>query len=211
MGLGALGVAFFFSWNLTLVIICTVPLVYLILAFLSGRLSKRAHEQADKLQQALTHATNAIQNIEIVKCFNGERYEYKRYVGAVAQAGRLYKRQASIRSTQIGFMQFVTLSIFFQGFWYGSYLVTSGKKNPAEVVTTFWASLMAVQAITEFMPQFIILQKGKVAGVRLRTVMEQISKNDHSLDSTGCEKPSRFVGDIEFNKVMCLRRYSAFH
>jgi ATP-binding cassette subfamily B (MDR/TAP) protein 1 len=169
--------------------------------FLSGRLSKRAHEQADKLQDALKYFTSAIQYIETVKCFNGERFELTRYARAIASAGGLYKRQASLRSSQLGFMQFYMLSIFFQGFWYGSYLVTSGKVNPGDVVTTFWGALMAVENITAFLPQLIVLQKGKVAGTRLRAIMEQISKHDKRLDAAGGYRPTHCSGDVEFKSV----------
>lgn len=197
----SLGVALYFSWSLTLVTICTVPLVYLVMAFLSRRLSKRAHDQSDKLQQALKYITSALTNIETVKCFNGERYELRRYADAIKVAGNLFRRQASFRSAQIGLMQFYTISIFFQGFWYGSYLVTEGKDNPGNVVTTFWTSLMAVQAVTEFLPQFIILQKGKVAAARVRSVMAQMSKFDHVEGVGGGRRPNQCAGDIQLTKV----------
>jgi ATP-binding cassette subfamily B (MDR/TAP) protein 1 len=201
--MGSLGVALYFSWNLTLVTTCTVPLVYLVMAFLSKRLSRCAHEQSDKLQQALKYVTSAIQNIETVKCFNGERYELRRYMGAITLAGNFYRRQASFRSAQIGLMQFYTISIFFQGFWYGSYLVTAGKDNQGNVVTTFWTSLMAVQAVTEFLPQLIILQKGKVTAARLRAVMAHMSRFDRVEGAAGGNRPGQSVADIQLSKVCC--------
>ncbi|KAF2264340.1 P-loop containing nucleoside triphosphate hydrolase protein [Lojkania enalia] len=200
-GLGALIVAFYFSWNLTIVIICTVPLVYLVMGLLSRRLSKRAHEQADKLQQALKYVTNAVQSIETVKCFNGERLELLKFVKVISHAASLYKRQANLRSFQIGFMQFIISAIFVQGFWYGSYLVTSGKTDAGHVVITFWGALMAVQGLTGFVPQLIVLQKGKVAGARLRGIMMQTSRLDKSLESQGGEKPDNCPGDVEFQHV----------
>ncbi|KAF2105495.1 P-loop containing nucleoside triphosphate hydrolase protein [Lophiotrema nucula] len=201
-GLGALGVAFYFSWNLTLVIVCTVPLIYIVMAFLSRRLTKCAHEQADKLQQALKYVTNAIQSIETVKCFNGERFEIQKYASLIAQAGTLYKRQANLRSIQIGFMQFITFGIFVQGFWYGNYLVTHGKSNAGSVATTFWGALMAVQGITGFLPQLIVVQKGGVAGARLQILMRQISKSDDLSDILHGKRPGKCSGDVEFKQVL---------
>ena len=198
---GAICVAFYSSWNLTLVVICSVPIVYLVMTYLSKLLSKRAHEQSDKLQQALKYVTNSIRNIETVKCFNGERFEVQRYTSAIGLAGGLYKKQANIRSLQLGVMQFFTLSIFVQGFWYGSNLVISGQKNAGQVLTTFWAALLAVTAVTEFLPQFIILQKGKVAGARLRALMDQISGVDSRMETAGHETPARCAGEIIFENV----------
>lgn len=201
---GALGVAFYYSWNLTLVVISTIPLIYLIQAFLSNRLAKRVHEQTEQLQRALKHITNAIQNIEIVKCFNGEQHELQKYKIVAGFAALLYNRVANFRALQIGAMQFFTLSVFVQGFWYGSHLVSSGQRDIGQVVTTFWAALMAIQGITGFLPQFIVLQKGKLAAAKLQILLKQISKSDKKQELQGDAKPTQCLGDIEFQKVCSL-------
>jgi ATP-binding cassette subfamily B (MDR/TAP) protein 1 len=199
--LGAIVVAFYSSWSLTLVVICSVPIVYLVMSYLSKLMSKRTYEQSDRLQQALKYVTNAIRNIETVKCFNGERLEVHRYTGAIGVVGRLYKKQASIRGLELGIMQFFTFSIFVQGFWYGSTLVTSGKKDAGQVLTTFWAALLAVTAFTEFLPQFVVLQKGRVAGARLRALIDQISMSDSLVETEGHARPPHCVGEVKFESV----------
>lgn len=200
-----MGVAFYYSWNLTLVIICSVPLIYLAQAYLSKRLSTRARDQANQLQQALRYVTNAIQSIETVKCFNGENYELQVFSKASSLAADLYKRVANIRSTQIGLIQFFTLTVFVQGFAYGSHLIRSGELDVGSVITTFWAALLAIGGITGFLPQFIVMQKGKISGARLRALVEQMTKEDEPLESRGQFQPSRCPGDIEF------RRASQYH
>ncbi|KAJ4364338.1 ATP-dependent permease [Ascochyta clinopodiicola] len=199
--IGALGVAFYYSWNLTLIITCTVPLVYLAEAYLSKNLSARSHDQANQLQRALKHITNAIQSIETVKCFNGERYELQAFSKAVFLAGSLYKRVANMRSLQIGLIQFFTLTVFVQGFAYGSHLVRSGSLDVGSVITTFWAALLAIGGITGFLPQFIVMQKGKISGAKLRVLMEQMSAEGEPHESQGKFEPSRCPGDIEFRRA----------
>jgi ATP-binding cassette subfamily B (MDR/TAP) protein 1 len=203
-GIGALGVAFYYSWNLTLVILCTVPLIYIVQSFIAHRLSIRANQQANLLEQALKYITNAILSIETVKCFNGERYELKVFTKITGRAANLYMRVANLRSIQIGVMQFFTLSVFVQGFWYGTHLVRSGDRNVGQVITTFWAGLMALQGITGFLPQFIVLQKGKTAGAQLQLLMDQISMSDQGQEFAGHTKPAKCPGDIEFRQVSHL-------
>jgi ATP-binding cassette subfamily B (MDR/TAP) protein 1 len=200
-GIGALGVAFYYSWNLTLVILCTVPLIYLVQMFISNRLSIRANEQTDKLQLALKYIANTITSIETVKCFNGEHYELQVFTKVTAVAASIYNRVANLRSLQIGVMQFFTLSVFVQGFWYGTHLVRTGSRDVGQVTTTFWAALLAIQGITGFLPQLIVLQKGKIAGAHLRFLMDQISASDQGHDLEGHLKPARCAGDIEFREV----------
>ncbi|KAH7126990.1 P-loop containing nucleoside triphosphate hydrolase protein [Dendryphion nanum] len=199
---GSLGVAFYYSWNLTLVIICTVPLIFLVMSFLGGRLAKRAHEQADKLQLTIKYVTNAILHIELVKCFNGERSEIQKFAVAIARAADLYRRQAHIRSLQVGFMTFVTMSVFVQGFWYGSYLIISGKKSPGDVMTTFWGALLSIQGITGFLPQLIVIQKGKVAGARLQTIIAKTRAKKRETEKLGGKRsPGDCKGKVEFTNV----------
>ncbi|KAF2438765.1 P-loop containing nucleoside triphosphate hydrolase protein [Karstenula rhodostoma CBS 690.94] len=199
--IGALAVAFYSSWNLTLVIIASVPIMYLVTAYLSKLLAQRAHEQSDVLRQALKYLTNTIHRIETVKCFNGERYESQRYARVVTSAGNLYNKQANFRALQLGAMQFFTLSVFFQGFWYGAHQIFQGKNNIGQVITTFWAAMMAVQGVTGFLPQFIVLQKGKVAGARLRMLIAQISEDDALVETAGHQMPPTCEGKIEFQSV----------
>jgi ATP-binding cassette subfamily B (MDR/TAP) protein 1 len=200
-GLAALGVALYYSWDLTLIVMCTIPLLYLVQTFIAKRLSVRSHEQAEKVQSALKYITTAIQSIETVKCFNGERYELQNFTKIVGVAAGLYRRIANVRSIQIGLMQFFTLSVFVQGFWYGIHLVDTGKTDAGKVLTTFWAALMAITGITMVLPQFIVLQKGKMAAAKLSIIMQQVSTSDQLLELQGQTKPARCPGDIEFRKV----------
>lgn len=200
-GLGALGVAFYYSWNLTLVVLCTVPLIYIFQSFIAHRLAIRAHDQAEKLQTALKYITNAIKSIEAVKCLNGEQYELRAFTRVTGLAATAYMCVTNLRSLQIGFMQFFTLSVFVQGFWYGSHLVRSGQSDVQAVITTFWAALMAIQGIACFLPQLIVLHTGKIAGGRLRLLMEKDSLVDGSHEVGGTLRPENCPGDIEFRQV----------
>lgn len=196
-----MGVAFYHSWNLTLVIICTVPVIYLAEAYLSKKLNARTHEQASQLQLALKYITNAIQSIETVKCYNSQSYELQAFTKTTSLAANLYKCVANLRSMQIGLIQFFTFTIFVQGFAYGSHLIRTGKLDTSSVITTFWAALLAIGGITGFLPQFIVMQKGKVSGSKLRVLIEQISKEKTPHEGQGEFMPSRCPGDVEFRRV----------
>ncbi|KAG9187631.1 ATP-binding cassette, subfamily B (MDR/TAP), member 1 [Alternaria panax] len=200
-GVTSLGVAFYCSWNLTLVVLCTTPVLYLVQSWVASRLSLRTQEQAEKLQSALKYITTAVTSIETVKCFNGEQYELHVFSSIITLAANLYRCVANLRSMQIGIMQFFTLSVFVQGFWYGSHLVDMGDNTPGEVFTAFWAVLMAMSGMTQIMPQLIVLHKGKTAGAKLSLLMKHMSTNDQQLESQGQMRPARCVGDIEFRKV----------
>ncbi|KAF2814612.1 P-loop containing nucleoside triphosphate hydrolase protein [Mytilinidion resinicola] len=200
-GIGAIILALVFSWNLTLVIIATVPIVFIVMTILSARIGPHVHEQGERLQGAMKYVTNAFRSIEMVKCFNGQESELERYTRAIREAAKSYTRQASLKSMQLAFLQFCTLSVFVQGFWYGSTLIARGKRSPGQVITTFWCALVAVQAVTSFIPQLIVIEKGRVAGAKLRAVMAQMQAESNATGDDGGIRPTLCKGDIEFDKV----------
>ncbi|KAF2454212.1 P-loop containing nucleoside triphosphate hydrolase protein [Lineolata rhizophorae] len=162
--LSSFGLALYYSWELCLVTLSSVPIVALILSFLSSHMQPHIAAQSAHLSAAAHAALSAFSAIETVKCFNGQALELRRYADAVSAAARSYKRQANYLGLQMGFRHVATFGMFVQGFWYGSALLDEGKISAGEVVTTFWAVLLAVLAFTEFLPHIIVLEKGKVAG-----------------------------------------------
>ena len=160
--------------------------------------------QADALTVASKYASNAISAIDTVKYFNGQNYELWQYAKAVKHAANCYLIQARANALQIGFMRLVTLGMFVQGFWFGTYLVGTGKKNSGDIVTAFMAALMAAQSVEQILPQFIVIEKGKVAGATLKTIMLQIERGREIRTMTGGRKPPNCEGSIEIRNVRPL-------
>ena len=154
-------------------ILASLPLMATVIGLLSSRIQPNMKSQNERLDEASKFAISAFSSIDVVKCFNGQAGESKRYIAKVWNAASFYYRQANINAIQIGVVRFSTLSIFVQGFWYGSYLVRTGKEDAGEVLTTFWAALMAAQCVQQAMPHLIVLEKGRAAGEKLYTISKQ--------------------------------------
>lgn len=84
-------------------------------------------------------------------------------------------KQALSNSIQIGFVRFVTTAMFVQGFWYGGHLVTTGRTSACDVLTTFWACLMATKPIEDILPHMLVLEKGRAAGAGTKATLDQMS------------------------------------
>ncbi|EUC43512.1 hypothetical protein COCMIDRAFT_7071 [Bipolaris oryzae ATCC 44560] len=199
--LAALGVAFYFSWKLALVVMSSIPFLYLFLTLIANRQLFRTREQSEMLQAALKYMTTAISNIEVIKSLNGEQHELQIFEKTACLAARLYRRVANFRSMQIGIMQFFTISIFVQGFWYGKYLVGNGDGEASDILTTFWSVLMATSSLASVMPQLVVLTKGREAGANLGMLIEHNPTSDQQLELQGHIKPARCLGTIEFITV----------
>lgn len=151
-----------------------MPIIILVLGFFSDRIQPNVQNQTIKLDQATKYVTNALTAIETVKCFTGEKSEILKYSYSIQAAASYYLRQSRYHALQLSLIRLSTLAMFVQGFWYGSTLINSGKKDPGQVLTTFWAALMATQGIQQILPHLVVLEKGRAAGARLRTIMAQM-------------------------------------
>ncbi|KAL8851121.1 MAG: hypothetical protein Q9221_003924 [Calogaya cf. arnoldii] len=198
--LSALGLALYTAWDLTLITIATIPFAAIVLGWISSRMQPSIEAQAKELNTASKFANNALQAIDVVKVFNGQDFETWQYAKAINRAAKKYLIQAKANALQIGFVRFITLSMFVQGFWYGSHIVITGKKDPGQVLTAFWSCLSALQAVEQILPQILVLEKGRAAGATLQAILTQMDKR-HRVIVSGQLAPEFCEGDIEVRNV----------
>ena len=197
----ALSLAFHYSWGLTIVTLSTVPILAVLLAWNSSRMQPSIETQMEELTKASSIANDAILAIDTVKCFNRQDFEIWQYRKAIERAARYFLRLAQANALQIGGLRLITFIMFVQGFWFGSHLVNTGQKNPGDILTAFWACLMATQAFERIQPEVVILEKGRVAGAALKSILDQME------DGFGVSRVSRgtfplyCAGDIEIKDV----------
>ena len=199
--LAALGLALYTAWDLALITLAVVPVSALILGWVSSRMQPSIKAQMEELTQASKLANNSISSIDTVKYFNGQDLEIWQYARAIRKAASFYITQARYNALQIGLVRFVTSIMFVQGFWYGSHLVAIGKKNPGQILTAFWACLIATQTVEQILPQMIILEKGRASGATLQAMLTRMKSGRKVVEMTGRTAPRFCEGDIEVKNV----------
>ncbi|MCJ1400530.1 hypothetical protein MMC11_003736 [Xylographa trunciseda] len=197
----ALGLAFYTAWNLTLVTIALIPFTAVALAYVSARMQPAIDLQIEHLTQASKLANNAITAIDTVKCFNGQDFELWQYLEATKKAALCYLVQARANAFQIGLVRVTLLGMFVQGFWYGNHLVDTGSRTPGQVLTAFWACLMATQTMEQLLPQMIVLEKGRVAAATLKAVLLKVDRGRKIKQMIGRKTPRYCDGDIQIKRV----------
>lgn len=203
--LASFGLAFYTSWKLTLVILAGLPPAAIVLSFISSMMQPSIIKQEIQLSLASKVANSALSAIETVKCFNGQSFELQQYKNVIFEAAKHYIRQALSNSLQIGFIRFVTTAMFVQGFWYGGYLVRTNKTSAGDVLTTFWACLMATKAIEDILPHMLVLERGRAAGAAMTAILDQVSRGNKINDSARHSAPKYCDGDIEIRKASIFR------
>ncbi|KAJ0421567.1 P-loop containing nucleoside triphosphate hydrolase protein [Aspergillus carlsbadensis] len=197
----SLGVAFYTSWNLSLVILAGIPVVSIIVPFLAPKINASIEGQQNELKSASKVVNNAVVSIDTVKCLNGQTIELDKFSSGVDKSSFFFLRQAHFNALQISVMRFMMFGMFVQGFWYGSSLVHSGKLSGGDVLRTFWACSAAAQSLESLMPHLVILEKGKVAATALQRILRGGDKNLPVVEMQGAQYPGLCDGDIEVTSL----------
>lgn len=197
----ALGLAFYYAWDLTLVTLSTVPVSGLFLAWVSGRVQPAIKSHIEELDRASKTAGSSIVNIDTVKCYNGQDVEVWQYARIMKRAASFYLLQARANAIQISFVRLIVLSMFVQGFWYGAHLVNTGKKTPGDILTAFWACLMATQTMEQILPQVLVLERGRAAAATLLITLDRMKHGRRITRNMGGSIPEFCEGDIEVKNV----------
>ncbi|KAJ6138200.1 ABC transporter integral membrane type 1 [Penicillium samsonianum] len=199
--LASLGLGLYTSWSLSLVTLAGIPIFSAIIGFLSSKMKFSITAQQAELTEASKVANNAITNIDTVKCLNGQALEHRNFSERIERSATHYLRQARLNSLQIAVTRWMMFGMFVQGFWYGSSLARAGKLTSGEVLRTFWACLTAAQSIEQVLPQMIVMEKGKVAGVALRSIIQSRREDKIVSEVKGTRYPEHCEGDIEVKNV----------
>ncbi|KGO60934.1 ABC transporter, integral membrane type 1 [Penicillium expansum] len=199
--LASLGLGFYTSWSLSLVTLAGIPIFSAIIGFHSSKMKLSITAQQAELTEASKIANNAITNIDTVKCLNGQAFEHRNFAERIERSATHYLRQARLNSLQIAIIRWMMFGMFVQGFWYGSSLARAGKLTSGEVLRTFWACLTAAQSMEQVLPQMIVMEKGKVAGVALKSIIQSGREDKIVSEVKGTRYPEHCEGDIEVKNV----------
>ncbi len=198
--LASLGIAFHYSWKLTLVLLSTLPVSAIVLTLANKRLDPAIQSQRRDLATSSKYVTAAISAIDMVKVFNGYEHESHQYFGAIQEAAKHYMVQAQCISVQMGYVAFWVVGIFVVGFWYGLVLVDDGI-SAGSILTTFYSTLACFQGIEALMPHWLVIVKGMSAGAFL-TALTTSSDGLKKTRRMGCTvRPTCCFGNIKLSNV----------
>lgn len=178
-----IGTSFYYSWSLTLIILCSAPLIIIIAVILSRLTNKYMNlenQETAKAANVLVWSMNANQ---MIKINSTQDLEINKFNKLVDNCNYLFIKVCLFTSLNYSLIRFLTLCMFVQGFWFGCTMIRHGKLNINDVITCFHSCLMLGATISEVLHQIIILQKGDVANTKLNTFLTE--KDDGGLFDEG--------------------------
>ncbi|PKC11454.1 P-loop containing nucleoside triphosphate hydrolase protein [Rhizophagus irregularis] len=184
---------------LTLVILASMPLLLLSLAYTSRRASPLIVQERDIFVQAGNVLENALSAIKTIRAFNGEEKEEKKHQNYLQAANSVSSSLAWTYGLRSGLTQFLILSLFVQGFWFGATLVANKRLAPGEVLSVFYSAMLGLGVLKNILPRIVSIERGKNAVNSINILLEKVALME--LEALRGFKLSKIEGNIEFNQV----------
>lgn len=195
-GIGAIGVLFYLSWKLALVMLAVVPVVAAGGGFY-GRVIRRISTQVqDSFAVANSVAEETISGIRTVRSFAREDYERVRYRDSIEEAFHIAKKRAFYGASFSGLMAFAGLGAIVAVLWFGGTLLVSGDMAFGELTSfmlyTFTVAF-SIGALSGLYEDF-----AKAMGASLR-VFELLGRESEL--NNGTQRLDNPEGSIRFQDV----------
>lgn len=198
MFIGSLVLMLVLNWRLTLFILFLAPMVAASAAIFGARLRRLSTEIQDQLADSSALAEEALNGIRVVKAFEREPFEIKRYVEQVERTFRAAMRMATIRSAfgpLISFMAFGSLAGIL---WFGGREVLAGRITAGALIAFLVYGANIGASVGSFTNLYTQLQEAAGAS---RRIFELLDEEPDIIDSLESKPITNVQGRIRFSNV----------
>jgi ABC-type multidrug transport system fused ATPase/permease subunit len=168
-----IGLIFYISPKLTLVMISVIPVIIVIAVVFGKKIRKLSREAQDQLADSNIVVQETLQGISNVKAFSNEWFEIGRYQNSLKKVVGLALRTGKVRGLFISFMLFSLFGTIVFVVWFGVGLMQAGELSFGDltafvIYTTFVGASMA-----GFADLYSQLQKTIGATQRVREIIRE--------------------------------------
>uniref|UniRef100_A0A9J7YWV4 ATP-binding cassette, sub-family B (MDR/TAP), member 11a n=1 Tax=Cyprinus carpio carpio TaxID=630221 RepID=A0A9J7YWV4_CYPCA len=181
-------IAYYFSWKLSLVVTCFLPLIGLSGVFQAKMLTGFANEDKNALEAAGQVSSEALSNIRTIAGLAKEKHFVSQYEEQLQTPYKGAKKKAHVYGICFAFAQCVIFMAFAASFRYGGYLVSN-----EGVISALVTSATALGRASSFTPDYA---KAKIAAAQLFKLLDRVPKI--SMSNTEGQSWDDFKGQIEF-------------
>jgi ABC-type multidrug transport system fused ATPase/permease subunit len=199
-----LGLIFWISTELALVMLSVVPVIAVLAVVFGVRIRRMSRKAQDQLAESGTIVQEAFQGIATVKSFTGEVFERNRYIKSVYGVVATAISNARYRGAFVSFMIFSVFGAIGFVIWYGTRMIQMGEGELTAGKLTMFVIFSAFVGGTfaGFADMFSQLQKTIGATQRVREIMqedgEEVALDQHSRSYLSYPK---LRGNVEFRGV----------
>lgn len=203
----SLAVAFYFSWKLTLVLLCAVPFIGLAGYFMITAVSAAMYQALEQYSNAGGLATESLNAIRTVTALNMQPGIITRYRMHLFEALRVGTEKGLKVGMGNGLLFCACFLTYALGFWYGGNLVADSIEDGCsscvtggDVVTAFFSIIMGSIGLGQIAPPLTAFTQTRAAVAAMLEVINRKPLID-GLSDEGLKPDTHITGAIELRDV----------
>ncbi|KAK1165701.1 bile salt export pump-like isoform X1 [Acipenser oxyrinchus oxyrinchus] len=192
----AIIISFYFSWKLSLVIMCFLPFLALSGGLQAKMLTGFAKQDKQAMESAGQISGEALNNIRTIAGLGKERTFVEMYEAQLEAPYKSALKKAHVYGVCFGFAQCIVFMTNSASYRYGGYLVKEEGLHFSfvfRVISAIVTSGTALGKASSYTPDYA---KAKISAGRFFQLLDRVPKIN--VYSDGGEKWTNFKGDIEF-------------
>lgn len=194
--IGLLGLMFYYSWELTLVVLLSGPIIAVIIAFVSKRFRRFSHQIQESVGDVTQISSEALSAPREIRIFGGIESEKKRFETVNERNRKSFMKRTVTELLSMPLVHFIVaiaLSIII-------YIATNDglieRFTPGTFMSYMGAMMLLLDPVKRLTQINATLQSGIAAGETIFGLLDESSEKD-----TGTQKVETAKGDIEFTNV----------
>jgi subfamily B ATP-binding cassette protein MsbA len=170
--LGLIGLMFYQSFSLTLVILVIFPLAFYPVVRLGKRMRKISRNMQEKLGDFTVRLDETFQNIKVIKSYCRENYEISRAKAIIDKFLLIFKNAAYVESASSPIMEILGGLAIAAVIFYGGLQAIKGETTSGAFVSFIAALLLAYKPLKSLSKLNAIMQEGLTASKRVFLMLD---------------------------------------
>jgi ATP-binding cassette subfamily B protein len=196
-GLGALGVLFWISWKLTLVMLAVVPVVAVTAGIYGRAIQAISRQVQDALADSSSIAEEALSGVRTVRAFAAEGHENQRYGAAVDRSFSLARRRAGMSAGFRGTVTFAGYGAIAAVLWFGGSMLLEGVLTVGDLTSFLMYTLTVAVAVGTLSNLWEDFAKARGASERVFALMDRRP----AMQGVAGERPAAVTGEVVLEDV----------
>lgn len=194
--LALIGVAFYRDWQITLVMIISIPLFIIVFVWSGKRVRNNQHHVQEEMSD-MTHAiSEGVAGQKIAKAFNLQNYVFKRFQFVQDRFFNAQMRTTKIEELAHPMVEFIGVLILFGTILFAQYRIISGAVSAGDVLSLLTALVLAQDPIRKYSQANVKLGQAWAASDRIFSLLSLPEEVDH-----GSIEKNSFDKKIEINNL----------
>ncbi|CAL2049482.1 unnamed protein product [Caenorhabditis brenneri] len=190
---------FYMCWQLTLVMLITVPLQLGSMYMTAKHLNRATKNEMSAYSNAGGMANEVIAGIRTVIAFNAQPFEISRYGALLAEARKMGVRKSIVLALCSAIPLVLMFVLMAGAFWYGAILTSYGVATSGTTFGVFWAVILGTRRLGEAAPHMGALTGARLAINDIFRVIDNVP--EINCTKKGGRRPEKINGKLNFDNV----------